>query len=515
MDSKITTLFDELRKLNLEVISPSTLKFISVEPTLQEQIIMAQMGDKGVQVIKEMLEQKVDKYKCFCQDSKGVLWFEDRLVVPKNPELRQKILDEAHLSKFSMHPGSNKMYHDLRSLYWWTRMKSEIAKYVSECDTCQRIKASHLKVAGTLQPLPIPSWKWEDLSMDFIVGLPNTSRHHDSIWVIVDRLTKTTHFLPIHTTHKTEKYADIYIDQIVRLHGVPRTILSDRGALFVACFWEQLQKSLGTTVIRSSAYHPQTDGQTERVNQILEDMLRACVLHYGKNWDKCLSLAEFSYNNSYQSSLKMAPFEALYGRRCRTPLNWSQAGEMEIFGPDLVLEAENKVRVIKKNLEAAQARQKSYHDKRRKSLQFEVGDHVYLKVSPTKGVQRFGIKGKLAPRYIGPYEIKEACGPVAYQLKLPSHMSAIHGVFHVSQLRKCVRLPTEVLPEPEVEIEPDLSYQEHLVKVLDQKEISTRARSIRMYKVQWSYHSEEEATWETQDFLRSRFPDFLPKGIGM
>jgi hypothetical protein len=182
----------------------------------------------------------------------------------------------------------------------------------------------------------------------------------------------------------------------------------------------------------------------------------------------------------------MAPFEALYGRRCRTPLNWSQAREREIFGPDLVLEAEEKVRVIKKNLEAAQARQKSYHDKRRKPLQFEVGDHVYLKVSPTKGVQRFGIKGKLA----------------------------VHDVFHVSQLRKCVRLPTEVLPEPEIEIEPDLSYQEHLVKVLDQKERSTRARSIRMYKVQWSHHSVEEATWETEDFLRSRFPDFLPKGVG-
>jgi hypothetical protein len=264
----------------------------------------------------------------------------------------------------------------------------------------------------------------------------------------VDRLIKTAHFLPVHTTHKTEKYAEIYIDQIVCLHGIPRTIVSNRGALFVARFWEQLQKALGTTVIRSSAYHPQTYGQTERVNQILEDMLRACVLHYGKNWDKCLSLAEFSYNNSYQSSLKMALFEALYGRRCRTPLNWSQAREREIFGPDLVLEAEEKVRVIKMNLEAAQARQKSYHDKRRKPLQFEVGYHVYLKVSPTKGVQRFGIKGKLAPRYIGPYEIKETYGPVAYQLKLPPHMSAIHDVFHVSQLRKCVRLPTEVLPEP-------------------------------------------------------------------
>jgi hypothetical protein len=350
--------------------------------------------------------------------------------------------------------------------------------------------------------------------MDFIVGLPNSSQHHDSIWVIVDRLTKTAHFLPVHTTHKTEKYAEIYVDQIVRLHGIPKTIVFDRGALFVARFWEQLQESLGTHAIRSSAYHPQTDGQTERVNQILEDMLRACVLHYGKNWDKCLSLVEFSYNNSYQYSLKMAPFEALYGRRCRTPLNWYQAGEREIFGPDLVLEAEEKVRVIKKNLEAAQARQKSYHDKRSKPLQFEVGDHVYLKVSPTKGVQRFGIKGKLAPRYIGPYEIKANCGLVAYQLKLPPHMSAVHDVFHVSQLRKCVRLPTEVLYEPELEIEPDLSYQEHPVKVLDQKERSTRARSIKMYKVQWSHHSVEEATWETEDFLRSHFPDFLPKGIG-
>jgi hypothetical protein len=180
----------------------------------------------------------------------------------------------------------------------------------------------------------------------------------------------------------------------------------------------------------------------QRVNQILEDMLRACVIHYGKNRDKCLSLAKFSYNNIYQVSLRMALFEALYGRRCRTPLNWLQMGEREIFGPDLVLEVEEKVKVIKKNLEATQARQKSYHDKRRKPLQFEIGDHVYLKVLPTRGVQRFGIKGKLAPRYIGPYKIMGACGPVAYKLKLPSKLTSIHDVFHISQLKKCVQVPT-------------------------------------------------------------------------
>jgi hypothetical protein len=168
------------------------------------------------------------------------------------------------------------------------------------------------------------------------------------------------------------------------------------------------------------------------VNQILENMLRARVIQYGKNWGNCLSVEEFSYNNSYQTSLKMAPFEALYGRRYRTPLSWSQDGEREIFGPNLVIETEKKVRIIKKNLEANQARQKSYHDKRRKPLQFEVGDHVYLKVSPIKGVQRFGVKGKLAPRYIRPYEIIELRGPVAYKLKLPPKMSTIHDVFHVS-----------------------------------------------------------------------------------
>jgi hypothetical protein len=232
-------------------------------------------------------------------------------------------------------------------------MKREIAQYVLECDICQRIKASHLKSAGALQPLSIPSWKWDDISMNFIVGLPNTCHHHDSIWVIVDQLTKVAHFLPVHTTHKAHKYAELYIVRIMCLHGLPRTIVSDRGAQFVARFWEQLQESLGTKLIRSSAYHPQTDGQTERVNQILEDMLRVCAIDSGKNWDKYLSLVDFAYNNSYQSSLKMAPFEALYGRRCRTPLNWSQPGESEVFGPDLVTEAERKVKLIRKNLEAS------------------------------------------------------------------------------------------------------------------------------------------------------------------
>jgi hypothetical protein len=282
----------------------------------------------------------------------------------------------------------------------------------------------------------------------------------------------------VHTTYNVKRYAEIYLDQIVRLHGIPKTIISDRGAQFIARFWEQQQHALGTKLIRSSAYHPQTDGQTERVNQILEDMLRACVLQYDKNWDKCLPLAEFSYNNSYQTSLKMAPFEALYGRRCRTPLSWSQTSERKIFGSDLVTEAEEKVKTIQNNLKAAQSQQKSYADIRRRPLQFQVGNFVYLRVSPTRGVQRFGVKGKLAPRYIEPFEILEICGSVAYRLQLPPQLVAIHNIFHVSQIRKCVKVPTEIIDSQAIEIKLDLTYTEHPIRILDTKERSLEEKPL-------------------------------------
>jgi hypothetical protein len=258
------------------------------------------------------------------------------------------------------------------------------------------------------------------------------------------------------------------MDQIVRLHGIPKTIISDGGTQFVARFWEQLHECLGTKLIPSYSYHPQTEGQTGRINQILEDMLRASILHFDKSWDKCLSLAEFSYNNSYQASLKMASFDALYGQRCRTPLNWSETGERTLFGTDLVNDAEEKVQVIRENLKMAQMRQKSYHDKGTTPRHCEVGDFVYLKVSPTKGVQRFSVKGKLAPRYIGPYEVIEVCGPVAYHIQLPEWFSVVHNVFHVTQLKKGMSVPeSEVITGANAWIEPDFSLIEHPLRVLD------------------------------------------------
>ncbi|WVZ70743.1 hypothetical protein U9M48_019386, partial [Paspalum notatum var. saurae] len=354
----------EIGDIEMPTVVEAELYNLVLEPTIKDQIIVAQKQDKGMSHIRDEINDKKKAY--FKLDEEGVLWFKNHLVVPKDMELRKKILDEAHTSMFTLHPGSNKMYQDLKQKFWWTRMKREIAKYVSECDVCQRVKADHLKPTGMLQPLAIPAWKWEDIHMDFIVGLPCTQKGYDSIWVIIDRFTKSAHLIPVKIIYRAKQYAELYN--------------SGLGSLFVSRFWEQLQIALGTNLIHNSAYHPQTSGQVERVNQILEDMLRACTLTCSTKWDECLPLAEFAYNNSYQKSLDMAPFEALYGERVT-------------FGPDLVTQAEEQVKFIHGNLKRAQSRQKSYSDKRRRPLVFEKEDHVYLRVSPMKGVHRFGVKG--------------------------------------------------------------------------------------------------------------------------
>jgi hypothetical protein len=263
-------------------------------------------------------------------------------------------------------------------------MKKDIAEYVAVCDVCQRVKVEHPKPAGLLQPLPIPEWKWEKLGMDFITGLPRTRSGYDSIWVVVDRLAKVAHFITVKTTYTSAKLAKIYMTRIVCLHGVPRSIVSDRETQFTSKFWNQLHETLGTRLEFSTAFHPQIDGQIERVNQILEDMLRACVLDYGASWDDNLPYAEFSYNNSYQTSLKMAPFEALYGRRCRTPLLWNGVRDRKLFGPDLIRDFEEKVKLIRDRLKIAQSRQKSYADSKHKEVTYEAGDRSYLCVPTSR-----------------------------------------------------------------------------------------------------------------------------------
>ncbi|GJU91085.1 reverse transcriptase domain-containing protein [Tanacetum coccineum] len=394
------------------------------------------------------LEQQMEK-----RDD-GSLYFLDRIWVPLVGGVRITIMDEAHKSKYSVHPGADKMYYDLRDMYWWPGMKRDIATYVSKCLTCSKVKAEHQRPSGLLQQPEIPEWKWDKITMDFITKLPRSKNGHDTIWVIVDRLTKSAHFLAIREDYSTERLARIYIDEIVARHGVPVSIISDRDGRFTSRCWQTVQKALGTRLDMSTAYHPQTDGQSERTIQTLEDMLRACVIDFGGSWDVHLSLAEFSYNNSYHSIIRCAPFEALYERKCRSPILWAEIGESSLIGPE------------------------------RKPLEFEVGDRIMLKVSPWKGVIHCGKKGKLVP-------------------------SGVHDTFHVSNLKKCLADASLHVPLDEIKVDKTLCFVEEPVEIMDREIKSLKRSRISLVKVRWNSKRGPEFTWEREDYMKSKYPQLF------
>ncbi|GJT05900.1 putative reverse transcriptase domain-containing protein [Tanacetum coccineum] len=383
------------------------------------------------------------------------LYFIDRIWVPLVGGVQRIIMDETHKTRYFVHPEADKTYRDLRDMYWWPGMKRDIATYVSKCLTCSKVKVEHQRPSGLLQQPEIPEWKWDKITMYFITKLPKTK---------------------------------------------------NRDGRFTSRFWQTLQKALGTRLDMSIAYHPQTDGQSERTIQTLEDMLRASVIDFGGNWDVHLPLAEFSYNNSYHSSIRCAPFEALYGRKCRSPVLWAEIGESSLIGPELVQETTDKVVLIKEKLKAARDRQKSYADNRRKPLEFEVGDQVLLKVLPWKGVIRFGKKGKLAPRYVGPFEILERIGPVAYRLRLPKELSEVHNTFHVSNLKKCLADANLHVPLDEIKIDKTLHFVEEPVEIMDHEVKTLKRSKISIVKVRWNSKRGPEFTWEREDHMKARYP---------
>ena len=342
---------------------------LNVIPDLRQMIVNAQKNDAKLQELAQLVSMgdKTD----FVIDGSGGLLYKNRLCVPNVMELKKKILNESHNTVFTMHPGSNKMYQDMKQSYWWPGMKKDISKYVATCLTCQQVKAEHQVASSLLNPLPIPQWKWDNITMDFVSGFPLTQRKHDTIWVIVDRLTKSAHFLPIRLDYSMDRLADLYMNEIVRLHGILVSIVSDRNPRFTSRFWKELQSAFGMRLNFSTVFHPQTDGQSERVIQVLEDMLRGYVLDFPRNWDRYIPFMEFSYSNSYQSSIGMAPYEALYGRRCRTPMCWVEMNEHKIIGPELVKDTEEKVQIIQQRLKAAYDRQRSYANLKRKDIEYE------------------------------------------------------------------------------------------------------------------------------------------------
>ncbi|GJR84172.1 reverse transcriptase domain-containing protein [Tanacetum coccineum] len=404
---------------------------ITIHSGLKTKILEAQSeASKDLKAPAEWL-RGLERH--FEQRDDGEIYFFDRIWIPSIGDVRKLIMDEAHTSRYSVHPGADKMYYDLRDLYWWPET---------------------LRISSATR---IPEWKWEKITMDFVIKLPKSSSRHDTIWVVVDRLTKSAHFLPIREDYKTEKLAKIYTNEIVARHGVPVSIISDRDGRFTSHLWQALQEALGTRLDMSTAYHPQTDGQSERTIQTLEDMLRACVMDFGGSWDTHLPLIEFSYNNSYHTSIKCAPFEALYGRKCRSPVIWTEVGESQLIGPEIVQETTEKIVQIKERLKTARSRQKSYADKRRKPLEFQVGDQVLLKVSLWKGVVRFGKKGKLAPRYVGPFEIVECVGP-----------------------------PDVQVPLDEIEIDENLRFIEEPIEIVERDVKKLKRRRIPLVKVRWN-----------------------------
>ncbi|GJU03781.1 pol protein [Tanacetum coccineum] len=416
-----------------------------IESNLMLQIKEAQRDDGELWAIVQKVED--DKHTEFSVDDDGVIWFEDRLCVPNDQVLHEKVMTEAHSSPFTIHPGSTKMYRDLKQYFWWNGMKQDVATFVSRCMTCQQVKIEHQRASGLLQPLEIPMWKGDEISMDFVTGLPTTQKRHDAIWVVVDRLTKSAHFLPIRKNY-----------------GIT---------------W-------GTRLKFSTTFHPQTDGQSERTIQTLEDMLRACALEWTGCWDEYLCLVEFAYNNSWHASIKAAPFELLYGRKCRAPICWDEVGERLIEGPELIEITNEKVAVAKEKLKEARSRQKSYADKHRRDLEFQVGDRVFLKVLPFRGVKQ-----------------------VSYRLALPPQLSHVHDVFHVSLLRGYHYHPLHVASYPFDQIQPDMSLSEEPESILDRQERVMRNKVIPFVKILWKNHPEREATWETEESMRASYPHFF------
>ncbi|GKA04229.1 putative reverse transcriptase domain-containing protein [Tanacetum coccineum] len=334
----------------------------------------------------------------------------------------------------------------------------------------------------------------------------NSKRGPEFTWEREDQMkpkfTKSAHFLSIREDFKMDRLARLYLNEIVARHGVPILIISDRDSRFTSRFWQSMQDALGTRLDMSTAYHPQTDGQSECTIQTLVDMLRACVIDFGGSWDVHLPLVEFSYNNSYHSNVRCVPFEALDGRKCRSPILWAKIREGQLIRPEIMQETTEKISQIKDRLKAARDRQKSYADKRRKPLEFSVGDHVLLKVSPWKGVVRFGKKGKLAPRFVGPFEITERIGPVAYQLRLPQELSSVHDTFHVSNLKKCLADPTLHVPLEEIQVDAKLNFVEEPVEILEREIKKLKRSRIPIVKVRWNSKRGPEFTWEREDQMK-------------
>ena len=425
------------------------------------------------------------------QDEYG-MWHrkEDKaVIVPNYKDVRRDILYELHNTKYCGHLGVKKTRARVQHRYWWPTWGRDVDLYVRKCDTCVRNKSSSSVPAGLLQPLPIPEEPWEAISMDYITHLPETRRGHDAILVFVDRLSKMVHFAATTSDVGAEGTAKLFLEHVFKHHGMPQCIVSDRDARFTSRFWRQLMEALGTKLHLSTAFHPQTDGQTERVNRTLEQMLRMFVSPTQDDWDDLLPALEFACNSSVHESTGQVPFVMCTGRLPRTPLE--RSGWVAIPSVnDFVGAKRQAIARAKECLRKAQQRQKSYADKHRREETFAVGDKVLLS---TKNLQLNSPGArKLLPRYIGPFEVLQRVGEVAYKLALPEHMR-VHNVFHVSLLARYTAEGT-YQPPPPVLRDGHLEYE--VEQVLYHRPVRAGRQNSYEYLIKWKGYPVHENTWE-------------------
>src|SRR3954470_24330625 len=428
---------------------------------------------------------------------KLLMYDHDRLCIPRGP-LRAQILHDHHDAPIAGHPGIERTFESLHRICYWPHLNSDVRHYVKSCDSCQRIKASQQSPAGLLQPLPIPSQPWEQVSMDFITQLPRTKSGFDAIVVFVDTFSKMVHLVPSRTTATAPDTAKIFFDNVFRLHGLPTSIISDRDAKFTSKFWQSLFRTMGTRLAMSTAFHPQTDGQTERANHTLEDMLRAYVSYRQDDWDSLLPAAEFTCNNALNASTQMTPFHLCYGRDPVDP--YSQVSSFPDSIPaaaDFHRQQQNAIKQATDALVLAKANQEKYANQHRRDVAFSVGDKVLLSSSHIHlASQAQRPTRKLQARFIGPYHIIAKVSPVAYKLELPPSLN-VHPVFHVSLLRAYTapstvsdRVPSGPPPPPAVTVDDHDEYE--VERILD----SRRRRNALEYLVKWVGYPDHDASWE-------------------
>jgi len=441
------------------------------------------------------------KYTKGLQHKNGLWYAQQRIVVPNSPLLKRRILELCHDQALSGHLGITKTLKLVSRDFCWPGLSTDVEDYVRHCDACQRHKVNTRMYAGKLQPLSVPGRRWESVTMDMIVKLPVTAAGHDSILVFVDRLTKMVHFVPTTESLTAHGFAKLFIENVVRLHGLPHSVISDRGAQFNNKFWDSVCELLGLNKNMSSAFHPQTDGQTERTNRTLEEMLRAYVGYEQSDWDTKLASAEFAINNSWQESVKNTPFYLNYGQHPLTPATM-QIPTAVPKASEFVEGIQKAVKRAKECMRAAQQRMKQRADAHRREVKYSPGDLVLLN---TKNIKHYGpgVK-KLRPTFMGPFEVDRMVGAAAVKLHLPAQWRRIHNVFHVSLVKPYLgssELPDgvrQVTPPPPVHwLEGEPLYE--VEALVDHRVAKKGRRKVYQFLVKWEGYGVEHNTWEPEE----------------